>query len=179
MSLNVHEIKGFLPQPKPCKRYDSGGLYLLVKPNGSKLWQFKYRFDGIEKKMPFGAFPEISLGLSPKSARSSLFYYYEQKMTAIRMGPWKFLFSTKEDYYATLVPRTAPLVFNIRVDPSESYDNKDSCGHVIQRVSRLLGPMKALVGEHLKSLAQFPPVQGGKSFDMSNMVSDFLNRSND
>lgn len=61
MSLNVQEIKGFLPQDKPYKRYDSGGLYLLVKPNGSKLWQFKYRFGGIEKKMPFGAFPEISL----------------------------------------------------------------------------------------------------------------------
>lgn len=61
MSLNVQEIKSFLPQSKPYKRYDSGGLYLLVKPNGSKLWQFKYRFGGIEKKMPFGAFPEISL----------------------------------------------------------------------------------------------------------------------
>jgi integrase len=61
MSLNVQEIKSFRPESKPYKRYDSGGLYLLVKPNGSKLWQFKYRFGGIEKKMPFGAFPEISL----------------------------------------------------------------------------------------------------------------------
>lgn len=66
MSLNVQEIKGFLPQPKPYKRYDSGGLYLLVKPNGSKLWQFKYRFGGIEKKMPFGAFPEIGLAEARK-----------------------------------------------------------------------------------------------------------------
>lgn len=66
MSLNVQEIKGFLPQDKPYKRYDSGGLYLLVKPNGSKLWQFKYRFGGIEKKMPFGAFPEISLAEARK-----------------------------------------------------------------------------------------------------------------
>lgn len=66
MSLNVQEIKGFLPQSKPYKRYDSGGLYLLVKPNGSKLWQFKYRFGGIEKKMPFGAFPEISLAEARK-----------------------------------------------------------------------------------------------------------------
>jgi integrase len=66
MSLNVQEIKGFLPQSKPYKRYDSGGLYLLVKPNSSKLWQFKYRFGGIEKKMPFGAFPEISLAEARK-----------------------------------------------------------------------------------------------------------------
>ncbi|MDR7101036.1 phage integrase central domain-containing protein [Croceicoccus sp. BE223] len=66
MSLNVQEIKSFLPSDKPYKRYDSGGLYLLVKPNGSKLWQFKYRFGGIEKKMPFGAFPEIGLAEARK-----------------------------------------------------------------------------------------------------------------
>ena len=28
---------------KPAKLFDSGGLYLLVKPNGSKLWRLKYR----------------------------------------------------------------------------------------------------------------------------------------
>jgi Phage integrase family/Arm DNA-binding domain len=37
------------------------GLYLLIKPNGSKLWYFKYRFGGKEKKMPIGQFPEIGL----------------------------------------------------------------------------------------------------------------------
>lgn len=62
MSLNVQEIKGFLPTQKPYKKADAGGLYLLVKPNGSKLWHFKYRFGGKEKKMPLGAFPEVGLG---------------------------------------------------------------------------------------------------------------------
>lgn len=62
MRLNVQEIKGFLPTQKPYKKADAGGLYLLVKPNGSKLWHFKYRFGGKEKKMPLGAFPEVGLG---------------------------------------------------------------------------------------------------------------------
>jgi len=31
--------------------------------------------------------------------------------------------------------------------------------------------------EHLKTLAQYPPVQGGTSFDMSNIVQQFLQRS--
>lgn len=62
MSLNVQEIKGFLPTQKPYKKADAGGLYLLVKPNGSKLWHFKYRFGGKERKMPLGAFPEVGLG---------------------------------------------------------------------------------------------------------------------
>ena len=61
MSLNVQEIKGFRTADKSYKKYDSRGLLLLVKPNGSKLWYFKYRFGGKEKKLPIGAFPEVSL----------------------------------------------------------------------------------------------------------------------
>ncbi|EMA5682442.1 integrase arm-type DNA-binding domain-containing protein, partial [Salmonella enterica] len=40
---------------------DSSGLYLLIKPNGSKLWYMKYRIDGKEKKLAFGPYPDISL----------------------------------------------------------------------------------------------------------------------
>jgi len=93
------------------------------------------------------------------------------------MGPWKFHFSTKEDYYANVVPRTAPLVFNIRRDPFESYYSKDSCGHLLQKVSWLIQPMGELMGRHLQSLAEYPPVQGGKSFDMSNIVQEFIDKA--
>lgn len=116
-------------------------------------------------------------GETEKSARNSIFYYYESKLTAVRMGPWKFHFSTKEDYYANVIPRTVPLVFNIRMDPFESYDNKDSYGHLLQKVSWLLQPMGVLMQEHLQSLAAYPPVQGGKSFDMSNVVEEFIKKS--
>jgi hypothetical protein len=30
---------------------------------------------------------------------------------------------------------------------------------------------------HLKTLADYPPVQGGKSFDMSNIVEEFIDKS--
>ncbi len=116
-------------------------------------------------------------GETKESARNHIFYYYESKLTAMRMGPWKFHFSTKEDYYANLIPRTVPLVFNLRMDPFESYDNKDSYGHLLQKVSWLVQPMGELMGEHLKTLAEYPPVQGGKTFDMSNVVQEFINRS--
>ena len=33
----------------------------MVTPTGGKLWRFKYRFDGKEKKLAFGTYPEISL----------------------------------------------------------------------------------------------------------------------
>jgi len=115
-------------------------------------------------------------GETDKSARDHIFYYYESKLTAVRMGPWKFHFSTKEDYYANVIPRTVPLVFNIRMDPFESYDNSDSYGHLLQKVSWLIQPMGELMKNHLKTLAEYPPVQGGKSFDMSNVVQEFIDK---
>ena len=117
-------------------------------------------------------------GETDESARNHIFYYYESKLTAVRMGPWKFHFSTKEDYYANVVPRTVPLVFNIRMDPFESYDNKDSYGHLMQKVSWLIQPMGELMQTHLQTLAEYPPVQGGKTFDMSNVVQEFINKAN-
>jgi integrase len=61
MALKVQDIKDAKPRAKPYKLKDERGLYLLVNPNGSKLWRLKYRFNGIEKKLSFGAFPEVSL----------------------------------------------------------------------------------------------------------------------
>lgn len=116
-------------------------------------------------------------GEAAQSARNHLFLYYESILTAVRMGPWKFHFSTKEDYYANLVPRTVPLVFNLRADPYESYDSIDSYGHLMQKVSWLIQPMKVLMEEHLQTLAEYPPVQGGASFDMSNVVADFASKA--
>jgi arylsulfatase A-like enzyme len=119
------------------------------------------------------------LGDQDHSNRNHIFHYYESKLMAVRMGPWKFHFSTKEDYYANVIPRTVPLVFNIRMDPFESYDNKDSYGHLMQKVSWLIQPMGRLMAAHLQSLAEYPPVQGGKSFDMSNVVEQFIMKGHD
>lgn len=46
---------------KPGTLFDGGGLFLMITPTGGKLWRFKYRFEGKEKKIAFGTYPEISL----------------------------------------------------------------------------------------------------------------------
>ena len=61
MSLKAAEINGFRPSDAPYKRTDEKGLFLLVKPTGSKLWYWKYLFGGREKKMAIGPWPEVSL----------------------------------------------------------------------------------------------------------------------
>ena len=40
---------------------DGNSLHLLIKPNGSKLWRFRYRFGGKQNMLSLGSFPEISL----------------------------------------------------------------------------------------------------------------------
>jgi len=40
---------------------DSGGLYLEVSPSGSKRWFWKYRFDGKEKRLALGGYPDLGL----------------------------------------------------------------------------------------------------------------------
>ncbi|EBQ9027540.1 integrase arm-type DNA-binding domain-containing protein [Salmonella enterica subsp. enterica serovar Ajiobo] len=61
MALTDTAIRRIKPSEKSFKITDSAGLYLLIKPNGSKLWHMKYRIDGKEKKLAFGPYPEVSL----------------------------------------------------------------------------------------------------------------------
>ncbi len=58
------------PAAKPYKVSDSGGLYLLIKSNGSKLWQMKYLRFGKAKTLSFGAYPLTSLA-DARAARDS------------------------------------------------------------------------------------------------------------
>ena len=56
---------GFTPSgaatSKPYKISDSGGLYLEVAPAGGKWWRFKYRFEGKEKRLALGVYPDVTL----------------------------------------------------------------------------------------------------------------------
>lgn len=59
--LSDVQVKNIKPAPKDTKLFDGGGLFLLVTPTGGKLWHFKYRFGGKEKKLTFGAYPSVTL----------------------------------------------------------------------------------------------------------------------
>lgn len=48
-------------QARAYKLHDQGGLHLLVRPTGSKSWQLKYRWQGREKLLTLGQFPEVNV----------------------------------------------------------------------------------------------------------------------
>lgn len=61
MALTDVQIRQAKQKDKEYKLTDGGGLYLLVRPNGSKLWKLKLRINGREQKLSFGSYPQTSL----------------------------------------------------------------------------------------------------------------------
>ena len=61
MPLTDIAIRSAKPQPKTVRLFDGGGLCLEVSPAGGKWWRWKYRFDGKEKRLSFGVYPDVSL----------------------------------------------------------------------------------------------------------------------
>ncbi|WUR14727.1 integrase arm-type DNA-binding domain-containing protein [[Empedobacter] haloabium] len=61
MPLTDITIRTAKPGPKPAKLFDERGLFLLVTPAGGKWWRLKYRFEGKEKLLSLGVYPDVSL----------------------------------------------------------------------------------------------------------------------
>ncbi|WP_299507295.1 integrase arm-type DNA-binding domain-containing protein [uncultured Roseobacter sp.] len=61
MALTDLKIRKAKTEAKPYKLSDGGGLFVLVKPNGSKLWQQKYRYVGKERLLSHGQYPDVTL----------------------------------------------------------------------------------------------------------------------
>ena len=59
--LSESQVRKAKPQAKATKLFDGNGLFLLVTPSGGKLWRFRYRFEGKEKLLAIGSYPEVSL----------------------------------------------------------------------------------------------------------------------
>lgn len=68
MPLTEKEIRRLTPSDKPRKVTDGAGLYLLVNPNGSKLWRLNYTFAKKQRTAAFGAWPEVSAAAAREKA---------------------------------------------------------------------------------------------------------------
>ena len=61
MPLSSLAVQNAKPREDFYVLTDGNSLHLLIKPNGSKLWRFRYRFGGKQNMLSLGSFPEISL----------------------------------------------------------------------------------------------------------------------
>src|SRR5271163_1925100 len=61
MPLTNTSIRNAKAGKKTVKLFDERGLYLEVSPAGGKWWRLKYRFDGKEKRLSLGVYPDVGL----------------------------------------------------------------------------------------------------------------------
>jgi integrase len=61
LALRDLEIRALVGRDRIYKKADERGLYLEVHPNGSKLWRFKYRLAGKDKRIAIGRYPDVGL----------------------------------------------------------------------------------------------------------------------
>jgi len=64
MSLTDVRVRNANPKQKAYRIADAKGLHLFVTPSGGKLWRWKYRFNGAQKLMALGKYPEVSLAVA-------------------------------------------------------------------------------------------------------------------
>ncbi len=97
MCLTDMSIRNLKPKDKLYKISDTGGLYLLVKPKGSRLWRMDYRFNSTRKTLSFGPYPLTSLAearekrdLAKKQLANGVDPGHQRKLdklaTAVRAG---------------------------------------------------------------------------------------------
>ena len=61
MSLTDVTVRNAKAGEKSRKWADGGGLFLLIRPGGSKLWRLAYRFAGKQRTLALGIYPSVSL----------------------------------------------------------------------------------------------------------------------
>lgn len=59
--LSDTQIRSTKPAEKAVRLYDERGLYLEISPSGGRWWRLKYRFDGREKLLSMGTYPDTGL----------------------------------------------------------------------------------------------------------------------
>jgi arylsulfatase len=116
-------------------------------------------------------------GKSEASARNHFLYYYETSLTALRYGPWKMHFATKERYFEDMVFHSMPQLFNLRKDPFEAYDGINGF-HTIMEKSWVMQPAIGFLEEHVKTFEKYPPRQPAASLDINKSINAIMTSGN-
>lgn len=92
------------------------------------------------------------------SARETVIMYNESKITALRFGPWKTHFFTRDGFFDPY--SESALLFNLRMDPFEQRDGLRS-NQLAMKKAFLGGTIRDILAAHQQSLVEYPPRQAG------------------
>lgn len=81
MALTDLSVRAAKAGPTVQKLSDGRGLQLHITPTGSKLWRWAYRYDGKQKLMALGIYPDISLAQARQAADAA------RKLLAVDVDP--------------------------------------------------------------------------------------------
>lgn len=71
MALSNAAVKAARPRPRAYKIFDERGLFIFIKPNGLRSWRLRYRYDGREKLLCLGQWPDLQLVEARASAEAA------------------------------------------------------------------------------------------------------------
>ncbi|SDF02368.1 tyrosine-type recombinase/integrase [Terriglobus roseus] len=143
MALTIREIENAKPAAKPYKLTDGGGLCVLVTSSGSKLWRWRYYFEGKEKMMALGEYPLVSL----KEARD--LHFAARKALAGGVDPMeerKVDAAAKEEHARTLLRRTESSVEKVARKWWATWATGKSPRHAAQVMRRLEADVFPIIG---------------------------------
>ena len=66
-ALTDTALRSAKPRAESYKMFDGGGLFVLVKPNGSMLWRYQFKLGGREKLLTLGQYPAVKLADARKA----------------------------------------------------------------------------------------------------------------
>ena len=122
-------------------------------------------------------------GKSDKSARREFFYYDETDLMAIRVDGWKMHIGVKHkgSWFDEKSYPSVPYIVNLLMDPMEKMTpDSEEWGYVARKffAGKMWAPTAAgpFIGEHLKSLAEFPPRQKADTLSLKKALEKVMQK---
>ena len=156
--LNDLQIKSAEERDKEYRLSDGGGLYLVVKPNGGKLWRWSYEFNGKEKLLSYGPYPAVTLSQARKLHKEA----QAQKREGTDPAAAKQAKKLNED--ASNQKSSKPTFAALTAEWLKTWSNKKSARYVGTVETRLDRDILPVIGEipidQLKAAALVKIVSG-------------------
>jgi arylsulfatase len=129
---------------------------------------YKVHLDGFDQT------PMLS-GTGP-SNRKTYFYFTETKFHGMRVGDWKFLYTSQDRWFNGVRNNlTTPVIANLALDPFERFTEARGHDEWQENRSWTLSPAVGEVVKFVETFKAFPPRQKSLDFNMDEIMATVTN----